>query len=186
MRLRLAAALVGFTFDFALSTFAQQASKIESGSGVRVPDAPDPQLRQAIAAFYTKYDQAFDNNDATALAALFAEDAVLVTNIGTFKGREAIEKMYTDLFKQLHFSNHLTTIDQDSPRVIEAAGNEIWGIGEWSNTIQGKDCGPEDERGCWGSITVLEDGVWKNRMQIWNITSAPAKTPSPSASPSSG
>jgi ketosteroid isomerase-like protein len=185
MKLRLLATLVGLAIDFALTTFAQQASKTEDGSGVRIPDTPNPRLHQAIAALYKKYDEAFDNNDGSALAALFTEDAVLVTNIGTIKGREAIEEMYKDLFKQVHFSNQLTAIDQDSPRAIGTAGNEIWGIGVWSNTIQSKDCSPEDERGSWGSITVFEDGIWKNRMQILNITSAPAETPSPPASPSS-
>ena len=60
------------------------------------------------------------------------------------------------------------------------AGNN----GVWSTTLQGKDFGPIQIKGYWVSINVLEDGVWKDRMVISNITPAPAATPSPTASPS--
>jgi hypothetical protein len=105
----------------------------------------------------------------------------IVTNTGPIYGREAIEKMYANLFKQIHFSNCTNKRDRYSPHVIGAAGNEIWGAGEWSNTIQGKDFGPLDQKGYWGAITVLEDGVLKDRMQTWNITPGRAATPSPSS-----
>jgi hypothetical protein len=86
--------------------------------------------------------------------------------------------MYADLFKQVHHSNHIGKPDQYSPHVIGAAGYEVWSNGEWANTIQGKDWGPIDQTGYWGSIDVREDGVLKVRMQTWNITPPPA-TPSP-------
>jgi len=37
---------------------------------------PDPQLRQQLEALGKKYDEAANNNDAAAIAALYAEDAV--------------------------------------------------------------------------------------------------------------
>jgi hypothetical protein len=43
----------------------------------------DPQLRQVADALSKKFDEAYDNNDAAAVAALFTEDAVLVTNART-------------------------------------------------------------------------------------------------------
>jgi len=39
-----------------------------------------------------KADEAFNKNDATAVAALFTEDAVLVASDGMFYGRQAIDK----------------------------------------------------------------------------------------------
>jgi|SRR5258707_909349 hypothetical protein len=42
----------------------------------------DPQLRQQLDAKSKKFDEAFNNNDAAALAAFFTEDAVLVTDTG--------------------------------------------------------------------------------------------------------
>jgi uncharacterized protein (TIGR02246 family) len=65
-------------------------------------------------ALAKKYDEADNNNDAAALAALFTEDAVIVPETGPVNGREAIEKWYADLFQKVHDSNHVVTVDQDS------------------------------------------------------------------------
>jgi ketosteroid isomerase-like protein len=172
MKIRLGVALLGSAFSLAVPTFAQQK------------DTVDPQILQQYAELGKKFDEAMNNNDASALAACFTKDAVLETNTGPIYGREAIEKMYADLFKKVHFSNTVNEADQYSPHVIGTAGNEIWGTGDWSNTIQGKGWGPIAQKGYWGSISVLEDGVLKDRMQTWNITPAPAATPSPTTTPS--
>jgi ketosteroid isomerase-like protein len=118
------------------------------------------------------------------LAALFTEDAVLVTNRGPIYGRDAIERMYADLFEQVHFSNHIAKPDQYSPHVIGTAGNELWWNGEWNVTVQGQTGGPVQANGHWTSIVVRDGDAWKDRMQIFNITPAPAAAPSPTVSPS--
>ena len=66
MKIRFLLALVGLAIGFALPTIAQQQN------------APDPQLRQQLDAFVKKFDPAFNNNDPTALAPFYTEDAVLV------------------------------------------------------------------------------------------------------------
>ena len=66
---------------------------------------PDPQLRQQLDEKSKKFDEAFNNNDAAAVAALYTEDAILVTDTGPVYGREAIEKFWAGLFKQFHVSN---------------------------------------------------------------------------------
>src|SRR5258708_5237201 len=103
MNISLVVALVGLAIGLAVPTFAQQK------------DAADPLIRQQLHALGQKYDEAFNNGDAVALAALYTEDAVLVTDIGPFYGREAIEKYYANLFKQFHFSNHISKRDLYSP-----------------------------------------------------------------------
>ena len=135
-------------------------------------DIANPQLRQEIDAFVKEFDQAKNNNDAVAVAALFTDDAILVTDSGPIYGREAIEKYHTDLFQKVHFSNHLGKADPNSIRGIDTAGNEVWSNGEWTNTIQGKDSGPIQLKGYWSAIQVREGGAWKDRMQTWNITPA--------------
>jgi uncharacterized protein (TIGR02246 family) len=47
-----------------------------------------------------KLNDAWNNNDASALAALFTKDAVLVNDTGPIYGRDAIEKTYADLFQK--------------------------------------------------------------------------------------
>jgi uncharacterized protein (TIGR02246 family) len=163
MKIRLVVALVGLAIGFAAPAFAQQK------------DAADPQIRQQIDALTKKYIDAVDNNDAAALAALFTEDAVMVTDTaGPIYGREAIEKYWAGAFKQFHFSNHFSKDDQYSPHIVGTAGNEVWRNAEWSATVQGQNGGPIQLKGYWAGIEVREGDAWKKRMLIWNITPAPA------------
>jgi hypothetical protein len=93
MKVRLVATLVGLAVSFASPTFAQQR------------DSVDPQTLEQLKAFGKKWKEAYENNDAAAVAALFTEDAVLVINTGPIYGREAIEKFYADLFQKWRVSN---------------------------------------------------------------------------------
>jgi hypothetical protein len=109
MKLRLIVALVGLAISFAPLAFSQQK------------DTVDPQVAEPLSALGKKTDEAFNSGDATALAALCTEDAVLVNATGPIYGREAIEKRWADVFKQFPFSNHLDKRDQNSPHIIGRA-----------------------------------------------------------------
>jgi uncharacterized protein (TIGR02246 family) len=160
MKIRLLIALVGLAISFALPTFAQQTN------------IPNPQLRQRLVDVIKKHGDAMNNNDATAAAACFTEDAVYVTDRGPVNGREAIEKWYADLFQKVHFSDHIIAIDQDSPHIISMDGKEMWATGGWSTTIKGENFGPTQIKGYWSVIREGDD--WKIRMLTSNITPAPA------------
>ena len=71
MKIRLLPALVGLAIGFALPTFAQQTN------------TPDPQLREQIVALFGKFTEAWNNNDAAALAALYTKDAVFCGGEGS-------------------------------------------------------------------------------------------------------
>ena len=158
MKIRLVVALVGLAIGFTVPTLAQK-------------DTVDPQIIEQFAALGKKYAEAVNNNDAAAVAALYTEDAVVVTETGTIYGREAIEKRWADLFKQVHFSNHIAK--QYAPHIIGTAGNEMWATGAWSATIQGQNFGPTQIKGYWSVIREGDD--WKIRMLAFNVTPAPAK-----------
>ena len=130
MKIRAAVTLVEFAVSFALPTFAQQTN------------IPNPQLRQRLLAVIEKHADAMNKNDAAAAAALFTEDAIYLTDRGPINGREAIEKMYADLFQKMHFSDHVISVDQDSPRIIGTDGKEMWATGGWSSTIQVQNSDP--------------------------------------------
>src|SRR5271166_1357010 len=164
MKIRSLLALVGLAFGFALPTFAQQTN------------APDPQLRQQLLAFVTKYEEAINNGDAVAAAAFFAEDGVLVNDTGPVYGQKAIEKYYAGVFQNVHFSNYIITVDQNFPQIIGKADDEAWSTGEWSSTVRGQDLGPVEKKGYWSVIDTREGDARKIRMLTWNMTPAP---PSP-------
>ena len=97
--MRLLLTLVGLAIIFALPTFAQQKETIDS------------QIDEQIVK---KFDEAFNNGDAAALAGLFTQDAVWVTPQGPVVGREAIQQRFAGMFQQGHYSNHLNKDDQGS------------------------------------------------------------------------
>ena len=155
MKIRLVIALAGLAISFALPAFAQQKN------------TPDPQLRQKLVDVIAKHADALNKSDAAAAAACFTQDAVFVSDRGPVNGREAIEKWYADFFKSVKYSDHVITIDQDSPHVIGTAGNEIWATGGWSATIKGENFGPLQITGYWSVIRVGDD--WKIRMLTPNV-----------------
>jgi uncharacterized protein (TIGR02246 family) len=173
MKIRLLFALAGWAVCFAVPAFAQQK------------DFVDPQIAQQLHANGIKSDDAFNKGDAAGVASVFTEDAVVVTDQGPVYGRQALEKMYDDLFQKLHFSNHITKVDQNAHHVI---GPAVWEVGEWSTTIEGQNFGPIEAKGYFSSINVREGDTWKICMLTFNITPPPAATgtatPSPTTTPS--
>jgi ketosteroid isomerase-like protein len=136
----------------------------------------DSQIIEQLDPIARKYEEAVNNNDAAAVAALFTEDAVFVTDSGPFYGREAIEKFHVDLFKEWRFSHHLIKTDPNSPRIIGTAEN-IASNGEWSQTLQGQAGGPTQIKGYRSEIREGDD--WKIRMLTINVAPPAAATPSP-------
>ena len=118
MKMRILLALAGLAIGFAVPVLALNFSG-------------DVKALGEFNALGMKYDEAYNKNDAVALAALFVEDAVVVTDTGPIYGREAIEKQYADVFQKWHYSNHIDKRDQYSPHIMRTAGNEPWSDGEW-------------------------------------------------------
>src|SRR5271165_2480316 len=112
--------LAGMAITFVvLSALAQEAN------------APDPKVREQFVALAKKFDDAWNKNDAAAMSALYADDAVIVDDTGPIQGRDAIAKHFADLFQNVHFSDHVVTVDAYSPHMI-GTGNEIWWNGKCS------------------------------------------------------
>jgi uncharacterized protein (TIGR02246 family) len=157
-------ALIGSALTFTLPALAQQT------------ETPDPELRQELLLLAKKFQDAWNSNDAAALAALYTKDAVEITDQGPIHGREAIEKHFADLFKNVHFSDdHTTYNDPTSPHILGTNTNEMWENGEWTVTYQVKGSDPVQIKGYSASIAVREDGDWKKRMVVTIVTPPPAK-----------
>jgi hypothetical protein len=148
-------ALAGLAIGFAAPAFAQQK------------DTTDPQIAQQLEMIGRKSDEAFNNKDAAALAALFTQNAVVVTDRGPIYGREAIEKHFADLFQKVHLSNHLTKVDENSPPITGTAGNEVWWFGAWfgawSVTVQSQNDPPRQAKECLRRSQLWAVGFEKTR-----------------------
>ena len=160
MKIRLLLALAGLAIPFALPTFAQQTK------------TPDPKLRDELVAFFKKFDEVRKSNDQAAWATLFTDDAIEVMDTGPIYGRAALEKLWANL--KLQFIDHVITVDQYSPHMIGAAGDEVWVSGKYSLIAKGENFGPVEKKGYVCFILGREADAWKTRMLIWNVTPAPA------------
>ena len=174
MKIHLILTIAGLAISFALPTFAQEKDA-----------AVDPQIVQQLHAIGKKSDEAFLKGDAAALAALYTEDAVYVTNTGPIRGRQAIEKYYADRFQEVRYFRHETKYDPTSPHPVGTDGTGVWETGEWSCAIapRGEDCGPHQLKGHFASVKVREGDTWKVQMMVYNLTPAPPATPSTTNAP---
>jgi uncharacterized protein (TIGR02246 family) len=180
MKKRLVVPLVGLAISFALPTYAQQK------------DLADPQTSQKLLALAKADEEAENNRDAAAKAALFTRDAVFLTPAGPIIGRQAIQKWYTEAWQSgMRFTNYITKFDGNGFHLIGTAGNELWATGESSQTGQGKNGEPIPVKNHWLCIFVREGDDWKMRACAYNMTpesviliyksytQQPAATPSP-------
>src|ERR1700722_12568612 len=148
MNIRLLGVLLGSVICLIGPTFAQ--------------DTIDPQLDQQIRAFTMKYDEAFNKNDATALGALFSEDAVLSGLHGKFKGRQAIENFHSQqVFARWHANNRVTTVD----RVVSVSDEGSSG-GRWGETVQSN--GSKNIGGTFSWLLIRDGDSWKIRMVTYS------------------
>jgi uncharacterized protein (TIGR02246 family) len=121
-----------------------------------------------FGALTVRYDEACNQRDAAALAALFTEDAVCVMPDGLLSGRQAIERWYSEHFQRWYPINHISETNQ-----LNAIGQQVWSLGQWWNTLQTQN-GPVFVRGYWSALFVREGGAWKIRMLTCNETPSTA------------
>jgi ketosteroid isomerase-like protein len=160
MKTHALAILVGSAVSFALPALGQQQ------------DTPEPQTVARLDELSEKYDQADNKADASAMAALFTDDAVFVTDRGPIKGRQAIKKWFADLYQAFPSCTHNSKPDQDASHMIGTSGDRAWTAGGWSLALQAKSGDPIPLKGYWSAIEVRDGNDWKFQMLAWNMTPA--------------
>jgi uncharacterized protein (TIGR02246 family) len=146
MKMRFVAALMGLAIGFAGPILAQRK------------DTVDPQITQQIRLLAMKYDAAFNRSDAAVVAALYTEDAIYAAQDGTFHGRQAIEKAYSNYFQHWHSIKQVSTVDR-----IIAVGTDIRAFGTWTSAFQDTNGAPKKDRGHYRWLVVREGDTWKIR-----------------------
>jgi ketosteroid isomerase-like protein len=142
MRLVVAIAIVGLTMGFGLPSIAQDKNTV------------DPQVRQQIEAVSMKFQEAYNNRDIAAIAALQTQNAVELRSWqGLASGREAIVQRFAadfgaNLGKKV---NTITGLYPIGNAICQIADSQV---GEWkAQTV---------------TIYVLDGGTWKNSMTYVN------------------
>jgi uncharacterized protein (TIGR02246 family) len=128
MKIRFLLALVGLVISFVLPAFAEQ-------NDIAGPRIDLLGISDAIAVFgelMGKLDDAYNKNDAEAAAALFTEDAVLVTSDGMAFGRQAIKEKYVDTFQRTPITDFLSRRDRLR---LNAIDNAVWSAGQRSSNF---------------------------------------------------
>jgi len=140
-----AATIIGLS----LPSFAQNA-------------ASDANAREAAEQFVAGFNTAAKNKDAAALAALYTEDAFLVTPDGTVSGRPAIERWRLEGFK-------VVTAKPSQLDRVELIGNSVRiKSGTWAAILQGP-AGAIPLKGYWSTTDVFDGTTWRIRMETFNL-----------------
>jgi hypothetical protein len=105
--------VAGSVICFAVPAFAQQKETVEQRISHQRDLLGNPKALGEFGVVGMKVDEAFNKNDASAVAALFTEDGVLAAPDGMFYGRRAIEKGFPkDEFQHWRTQSIVKTVDR--------------------------------------------------------------------------
>jgi uncharacterized protein (TIGR02246 family) len=154
MKMRLLLTLVGLTITFAPPIFALQDDTVET------------ETAQQVRVLASKYDAAFNEQDAATIAGLYSEEAVFNAPEGTFHGRQAIEELFAKhYFGEAHSKSVVTVVNQ-----VIAAGNKVRATGTWSDTFEQSSTGTIHAEGTYSWVLVHEGDTWRIRESTYDIT----------------
>lgn len=157
--------LFAVAIAFALLTGCQQQPAEETGTTEETPAVDEAAIRQSIEGLMGAWESAALAGDAAALAALYAEDAVLQPpNAPKAVGRAAIQAALTEMLATTPF----TAIDIVSEgSEVSASGDIAWAHGSYTstNTVNGA---PYEDTGKWLSVYENYDGQWSHVADAWN------------------
>ena len=160
MKMRLLLTLAGFAISFVVPTFAQKKDTADPRIAQQLDLIGDPKAIGEFGDLHRELDEAYDKNDATAVAALFTEDGLFVTPDGMLSGRQEIAARHADMFQRSPITDFNCSRER---RHLDAIDNAVWSAGQWASTSQ-SPTGPVFAWGCWTAIYVREGDAWKFRM----------------------
>ena len=133
----------------------------------------------ALRAQTTSWEKAYGAADAKALAALYADDAVLLApGAPPVHGRAAIEQFFT---KDAAAAKAAGAVFALNPKTdVGVSGNMGWESGTYKVTVKGAVV----ETGKFLSVSRKKDGKWLYIRDTWNADAPPAPaTPPPAGAP---
>ena len=153
----------------------QQEPATETGATEETPAVDEAAVGQAIEDMVAGWESAALAGDAAALAALYAEDAVLQPpNAPKAVGRAAIQAALTEMLAATPFTAIDIVVDGSE---VSKSGDIAWAHGSYTstNTVNGT---PYEDTGKWLSVYENYDGRWSHVADTWN-----SDTPMPGMEP---
>jgi uncharacterized protein (TIGR02246 family) len=132
----------------------------------------------AIRAQTTSWGKAYNGGDAKAVAALYAEDALLLPpGVSGVSGRAGILQYFT---KDIAGSKAAGAVFALNPKTdVGVSGNMGWESGTYKVTVKGAVV----ETGKFLSVSRKKDGKWLYIRDTWNADAPPAAPQAPVAPP---
>jgi uncharacterized protein (TIGR02246 family) len=147
-----------------LASFAHAATPAADEAGIR--------------AQTTSWLKAYNGGDAKAVAALYADDAILMPpGAPRVKGRAAILEFFTKDIAASKAGGAVFAIDPKTEAGV--SGNMGWESGTYVVTVKGATV----ETGKFLSVSRKQDGKWLYLRDTWNADAPPAPAPAPAAAP---
>ena len=134
----------------------------------------------AIRAQTTSWSKAYNGGDAKAVAALYAEDALLLPpGAAGVSGRAAILEFFTKDIAGTKAAGAVFVVDPKTD--VGVSGNMGWESGTYKVTVKAAVV----ETGKFLSVSRKKDGKWLYIRDTWNADAppAPAAPAAPAASP---
>ena len=162
-----------FFVTFAVGIIALALTLMLTFAGCQ--NAPQPQKTDvaadtaAINALRDQFLAAWNSNDAAALAATYADDAIMMDpNQASVEGKQAIRAAYEARFKESAFKAAVTPLE------TQVAGDWAYDRGNLTATVTPKSGKPMEESGKYLFIFKRQpDGSWKVYRDISNSNSPP-------------
>ncbi len=131
----------------------------------------------AVRAQTTNWVKAYNGGDAKAVAALYAEDALLLPpGAPGVSGRAAIQAFFTKDIAGSQAAGAVFAVDPKTD--VGVSGNTGWESGTYKVTAKGAVV----ETGKFLSVSRKKDGKWLYLRDTWNADAPPAP-PAPAAAP---
>jgi len=131
----------------------------------------------AVNALRGKFSAAFNSNDAAALAALYADDAIVMpVNQPAVDGRPAIQSLYEAMFKANAVKVAITSLE------TQLAGDWAYDRGNATTTITPKSGKPIEESARYLVVLKrLSGGLWKVYREMDKSNNPPPAAPAKKA-----
>ena len=132
----------------------------------------------AIRAQTTSWGKAHNGGDAKAVAALYAEDALLLPpGASGVSGRAAILQYFTKDVADSKAAGAIIALDPKTD--VGVSGNMGWESGTYKVAVKGAVV----ETGKFLSVSRKKDGKWLYIRDTWNADAPPAPPQAPAAPP---